>query len=200
MPRLRTDDRIVIVGGTGDGKTTLALKILARLAQQSGDPVIVLNPGAEERLYELFGEARFSIDSRFPPVQHVTPVLKKRKAENGNLFWPQILRGNVLTYIDEVFPIADVKNFSLGLQYLFQAGRRRNCGTVAVSQRPVAIPTFLFEMSDHLFVGDVRGAALNYLEYATNQEWSGAIQKRKQFEFLYWSRHVKSQPEVMPFG
>lgn len=198
MPlNLRTNNRILILGATQDGKTTLALKLVARVAKISGDPVVLLNPGAEQKLYELFGESRYTIDTGWPAQQHVVPVIKRKKTEYGAFFWPQLVRGNVLTYIDEVFMLGDVRQWPLGLQYLYQAGARRNCGTVAVSQRPVGIPTFMFDQSDHIFVGDVRGAALSHVEHATQQSWSQAMQARRQYEFLYWSRHIKAEPEVV---
>lgn len=194
---LASNNRVLIIGATQDGKTTLALKLIARMAQQEKDPVVILNPGAEKRFYDLFGEARWDVDQKFPDVQHVVPVIKRKKTEYGGFFWPQLMRGNVLTYIDEVFMLGDTKQWSLGMQYLYQAGARRNCGTIAVSQRPVGIPTFMFDQSDHIFVGDIRGAALSHVQHATQQDWSRAIQERKQFEFLYWSRHVKAEPQVV---
>ena len=195
----RTDNRITIIGGTGDGKTTLGLKMVAQIASTSGQKTVILNPGAEEKLYDYFGDAKPTINTKWPDVQHVTPFVTTNKRKYSSIFWPIVQRGNVLTYIDEMFLMGTGSQYSLGLQYLYQAGRRRNCGTVAITQRPRTIPVFVIQMSDHLFVGDVYGDDLVHLRKMTGQPWEDAIQQRKQYEFLYWSRHIKAPPQVVKF-
>lgn len=198
---LQTDDRVLILGSTGDGKTTAAMALLAQVGRKSGgDPVVILNPGAEERLYTLFGEPTPAINPKFPLVQHVVPQLTRKKRDYGPFFWPQLSRGNCFTYIDELFLLADSKDYSLGLQYMYQAGRRRNCGLIAVSQRPVHIPTFVFDMSDHILVGDIRRTGLQAIESATQQDWAAAVEARQKYEFLHWSRHTKEPPRGVMFG
>lgn len=194
---LQTDQRILLVGGTGDGKTTLGLKILAHMAKQSRQAVVILNPGAEPKLYEHFGEPRPQIDPSWPAVQHVAPPVVSHPKRHGHVFHAIADRGNVLTYIDELALLGDSSRYSLWLKYLYQMGRRRNCGEIAVTQRPVGIPKFTYQMSDHFFVGDVRGTDLDYIEHATGQRWADAIQQRQAYQFLYWSRHEKIAPRVV---
>ncbi len=194
---LQTDQRIIVIGGTGDGKTTLALKILAHMAKKSRQKTVIFNPGAEPKLYEAFGEARPDIDTSWPDVQHVAPPVTNNMRNYGHLFHQIVAHGNVLTYIDELALMGESSRYSLWLKYLYQMGRRRNCGEVAVTQRPVGIPKFAYQMSEHFFVGDVRGTDLDHIEHSTGQRWVDVIQSRKQYEFLYWNKIEKTPPRVV---
>lgn len=195
--RIQTDHRTTIIGGTGDGKTTLALKLMAQIATHSRQATVIVNPGAEDKLYDTFGEARPDIDPTWPDIQHVAPYPTKKLEQYDKLWQPIVQHGNVLTYLDEIFSLATANSYGLWLQWLYQAGRRRNCGVVGITQRPRTIPVFVINMSDHLFVGDVRGDDLKHLESLTSQPWRDAIQQRGEFEFLYWSKWVKEAPKVV---
>lgn len=197
--RIRTDQRILIIGGTGDGKTTLAMKILANLRKHGKQKLVVLNPGAEPKLYEYFGQPKTHIDESWPDEQHIKTLVTKDRDKFGIYFWPIIKKGNVLLYIDELFTLGTGSQYNLGLQYIYQAGRRRNIGVVAVTQRPQGIPTFTRNQSDHFFVGNVMDRDLKVIEDATSQEWRHLIKERKQYEFLYWSRHEQGPPRIVKF-
>ncbi|MCL6443360.1 MAG: ATP-binding protein [Alicyclobacillus sp.] len=195
--RLRTDQRVTIIGGTGDGKTTLLLKLAARIASNSRQKVVIINPAAEQVYYDQFGEGRPEVDTRWPDVQHVTPVPVRRREEYGKLFRPILERGNVLLLIDELFVLGSGSQYPLELQWIYQAGRRRNIGVIGITQRPQTVPVFVFTMADHFFVGNVMGTDLRRVEDYTSQRWREVMRHRRQYEFLYWSRHEQRPPRVV---
>lgn len=189
--------RVTLIGSTGDGKTTLGLKILRRVVEAKQLPIVILNPWAEESLYELFGEGRPDIDTTFPAVQHVTPPATLDYKNYGRIFGQILLHGNVGVFIDEVAGVGDAHNFSVMLKTMYQGGRRRNVFTVGVTQRPLDIPAFILKMSEHIFIGDVMGQDLKKVEEHTQQRFADAIQSRQQYEFLYWSRLLKEPPKAV---
>lgn len=192
-----TSNRFAIIGGTGDGKTTLAMKVLAHIAKKSRQKVVILNPMMEPVLYEHFGESSPGIDETWPDVQHVAPTATFNKKKYDRIWIPILKRGNVLLYIDELFIVGTGNQYGIGLQSLYQAGRRRNIGIVAVTQRPRTIPPFTLKMADHFFVGNVMGDDLKAIENDTNQRWREIQKQRKLYEFIYWSRHEQREPRVV---
>lgn len=194
--KIRTDNRITIIGSTGDGKTTLALKLM-EMFNGHKQKAVILNPAAEPKYYELFGDSRPDVNLKWPPLQHIAPPVVHNPKDYGSVLWPIVERGNTITLIDELAIIGEANRYSLALKYLYQMGRRRNCGAIAISQRPIDIPVFSYTMADHIFIGDVLGNDLKHIEKLTNQRWQDAIQNRGQYEFLYWSRHEKLPPRVV---
>lgn len=191
--RIKPNARVTIIGSTGDGKTTLALWIMAQMVKFSPKhDQVIINPGAEEKLYKLFGQPSESINTKWPKCQHVVPFVTQNKKDYDEIFWPIVDHGNTITYIDEVFVVADGSSYSLGYQYLYQAGRRRGDGVIAVSQRPVDIPKITLQMADHLFICDVSGDDLTYLEKKiVRQPLTALMNQRKQYEYIWYSRHTK---------
>lgn len=189
--------RVTMVGSTGDGKTTMGLKILGTVARAKGVPTVIINPLAEPKLYDMFGAARPDIDTTWPEIQHVAPHVTLDMRNYGRLFGELVVHGNVAVYIDEVIGIGDAHRFSVWLKFLYQMGRRRNCFTLAVTQRPIDIPPFILKMSDHVFVGDVMGQDLKKVEEHTQQKWADTVQQRGPYEFGYWCRHVKEPPKLV---
>lgn len=183
---LTTADRIIILGSTGDGKTTLSLEILAIVRPKR---LVLINPGAEPKLYEIFGDSRPTLDTSFPSVQHVAPPIYRKKSEYGPLFWPIVLKGNVFSYYDEIAALATANDYSDGMMIGYQMGRRRNCGCVGVSQRTHRIPEFVINQADHIFAGHLQGRDLKKLETETQQPWAELMRTRKDHQFAYWSRH-----------
>lgn len=192
---LGTSQRILIAGSPGDGKTTLALSLLAHISPKR---TVILNPGAEKIYYTLFGEASQTVDTSFPLVQHVAPPLYPDKKDYDKVWWPIIKAGNVYMLNDELSTTATESRFGDGMTYHFQQGRRRNCGQIALTQKLHRIPAFALDLADHIFVGYVQGRDLKRLEGDTQQPWAELMTKRKQYQFSYWSKHSGQRPILLP--
>lgn len=186
-----TSQRVLIASSTRDGKSTLAMRIVATL---NPERLVVINPGAEPGYDKLFGPPRPTLDPRWPDVQHVAPPLVRDKREYDGLFKAILRQENVLTLIDELYMLATENRFADGLAYLYQMGARRNNGVIAITQRVKRIPAFCVNQADHIIVGHVQGADLEALEFETGQDWRSVIAGRKPYEFFHWSRHQPQQP------
>lgn len=127
-------------------------------------------------------------------MQHVAPMVRANKKDYGKIFWPIVEEGKILTYIDEISVVADANQFSPGMQYLYQQGRRRFCSVIALTQRAKRIPTFCFAFSEHIFVGHVSAPDLKRLEEETGVEWAHLIAQRTEHQFAYWNRLEKNEP------
>lgn len=191
---LGTSDRVLVAGSPKDGKTTWALMLIAHI-----DPPrsVILNPGAEKRYYEIFGEARHDIDTSFPHVQHVAPPIYRDKRDYDRIWWPIAEEGNVYLLDDELSVVATENRYGDGLTYLTQQGRRRNCGAIHITQKLHRIPSFAFDLADHIFIGHVQGRDLKRLEEDTQRDWAHLIQNRKQYQFAWWSKNVGGEPRYI---
>lgn len=188
---IKNNQRILVIGAPNDGKTTLSLALLKQLAPKK---LVVLNPGADESLYRVFGESTTHIQKPFPAMQHVAPMVRAKKQDYGEILWPIIQEGKVFTFIDELSVLADANQYSPALQYLYQQGRRRFCSMMALTQRAKNIPIFCFSFSEHIFVGRVEGPDLERLEKGTGKQWAHLIAKRHPHQFAYWSPLEQREP------
>jgi len=184
-----------VTGSPRDGKTTLALAILSTI---NPDSTVIVNPGAEKKYYDLFGEARTTVDTSFPKIQHVAPQIYQDKRDYDQIWWPIVMHGNVYTLNDEVSVTATESRYGPGMSYHVQQGRRRNCGQIALTQRLHRVPLFLIDLTDHLFIGYVQGRDLERLERDTQRSWSGLMQTRQEHQFSYWSKHRGGDPVLLP--
>lgn len=186
-----SNERVLIVAAPNDGKTTLALKLLNIL--DDGQPLVVVNPGADETLYKVFGPARDSIDPNWPAVQHIAPPITD-DPKKYTLWWQIAEHGKCRVYIDELDQVGTAQRYNVGLKYLYQRGRRRFINMIASTQRSVDIPKFAIQFSEHIFAGHVAGGDLERLEQLTKQPWGDMVQKRTQHQFAYWSKNEKQPP------
>lgn len=137
--RLRANDRITIIGKTGTGKTTLAKSIMRGFKNLK---CIVINPKNEPSLRRYFED--------WPNCEHVVPKPGDMDEINERLM-KVFQQGRALLYIDELKMIATHNNFPQALQYIYEQGRARGIGVIAVTQKPRRIPTFVLDNSEHIF-------------------------------------------------
>ena len=185
-----SNQRVLLVASPNDGKTTKALELLDVL--DDGKPMIIVNPGADAKLYKIFGAARHDIDPRWPQVQHIAPPVTDNY-KSYKFWWSIAEHGNCRVYIDELDQVGTASQYNHGLKYLYQRGRRRFIQIIASSQRYQNIPVFTVNFSDHFFVGYVTGDDLKKLEKNTGQKWEHLMQQRSQHQFAYWTRNQANQ-------
>jgi energy-coupling factor transporter ATP-binding protein EcfA2 len=189
--RIKTNHRVLIIGATRDGKSTAAMKVLDIVNPKT---LVVINQGAEPWYYELFGEARFDVDTSFPPVQHLAlPIISDRRKYDKWL-WPIIEHGNVTLFFDELKLMGEATNYGEALMYLYQMGARRGLGSIAINQRILTIPKFCFNQADHIIIAHQQGPDLKALEQETQHSWTQLIKNRKPYQFIHWSRLTADQP------
>lgn len=154
MPRIKlaSNERALIAGKTGSGKTYLARYItrpIKRLVVLDGKGTLGdwgLEPWGMPAIRALIrGEPMRA--RAIPPIG--TDFLE---------YWDEVIytaykAGNVLIYIDEMYSVAPPNQKpSDALWALYTRGRELGVGVWASTQRPVWIPLFALSEAEHFFV------------------------------------------------
>lgn len=165
MPSIHSDDRVLIVGKTGSGKTVFTKKVLwnlytcsvyhdPKLEEKSNkamilpfDPQCYPAHGTDELIHLLSSGAKKII--YFPPIG---------LDEAGDMDdFNELCRicyyhGNICVFIDEVSFVSTSHRIPKWYKEILQRGRSRNVGAVSLTQRPKEIPNATISESDHQFV------------------------------------------------
>jgi DNA helicase HerA-like ATPase len=151
--KIHSNDRVLLAGKTGSGKTWLAEHLLNRV-----DRLVVIDPKdrlthwrldvPSERDWRDFdrGEAgRFRL---------VSPIQDNTQAWYEDQFARLYTVGNLIVYIDEAYGVLDKPGARPGkwLSAMYTRGRELGIGTWAATQRPSWIPGFLMSEADILIV------------------------------------------------
>ena len=149
--QIKTNERILIVGKTGSGKTYLA-KYLTRQANR----LIVLDAKAtlsEWNLDPWDSVARGKLLNHEPVRIRVLPPYDGDITEH----WESVLSdcykaGNVVVYIDELYSICPPNQKPMNVLWsMYTRGRELGIGVWSSSQRPAWIPLFALSEAEHFF-------------------------------------------------
>lgn len=149
---LQTNERIIIVGKTGTGKTTLARYITTATRRL----MVIDSKGSLGKwdLEPFDDESLERLRSGKEPVR--ARVLKP--PESGREFYAEVFKeiydaGNVVVYIDELFAV--VPPGSRAPEYMtacYTRGREFGVGVWASTQRPSSIPLIAISEAEHFFM------------------------------------------------
>lgn len=154
MPRIKlaSNERVLIAGKTGSGKTFLAHYItrsIKRLVILDGKGTLGnwgLEPWSGRAVRALL---------RGEPMRTraIPPIGVDMLAYWDEVIYTAYRAGNVLVYIDEMYSVAPPNQKpSDALWALYTRGRELGVGVWASTQRPVWIPLFALSEAEHFFL------------------------------------------------
>ncbi len=151
MP-IRANDRVLIVGSTGSGKTVLALALFSAMRPRR----LLIDPKGEHHLPGVRRCSRVSRLDLEARAAHFVPA-RGDDAEWEELF-ERVWAGRRLPrviHIDEAFGPTRAGKAPAGLRLMIQQGRALRQGIIACTQRPVNIESTLRTEADHVICFDI---------------------------------------------
>jgi len=155
--KIRADERVIFVGRTGSGKTTLADKLIRNLGYRT----VVLDP---KHRWEYPGYRL--VDRYDPNPSLVRQVFRPRDDEVENWrdaekYLEDVWNYGIPTvvYIDELTRLSTPRRTIPILADFVRLGRQARMGTWYASQRPKDVPSLFLSEAEHWFVFDLRYVA-----------------------------------------
>ncbi len=142
------DDRTLIIGRTGSGKTQFGLWLLAQV-HDTEDRTIIIDYKREHNIAQIPYAQYMSVDAQLPrePGVYIVQPFPTQDAEVSDLLMRIWDEENIRLYIDEGVMLA--RNDALDT--ILIQGRSKNIPVIMLTQRPVGISRFAFSESQ-LFV------------------------------------------------
>lgn len=149
LPTIKSNERVMLVGRTGSGKTFLAERLTAPLRrlvivdpggvlEKRFQPHIAWEKGIKELEEGLAARIYLSLDNPYEYESYFAHIYERVP--------------NVTVYIDELYGVALPTRPSQGLWALYTRGRGRGIGVWASTQRPRFVPRFTLSESEWFFV------------------------------------------------
>jgi ABC-type oligopeptide transport system ATPase subunit len=179
---LRPNNRGLIVGKTGSGKTTLAKYLLYGFRR-----VLVLdNKGLIK--WEGFKIARSrqefrDFSARFAHVVFVPPEYGNVD-DNEYFFDLCYLTGHCVVYVDEVYACSNRDEIPSSYKAIITRGRERGIACLSSTQRPKLIPQILFSESEQFYVFELR-LAVDRQKVASTIDIREEDIPKKRYDFWY---------------
>lgn len=195
---IRSNDRIAIFGGTGQGKSKVAMWIFNSMKAQKK---VILNSKPDKDLIKRWPNWQRNIEGPIPPG--ITHIARFFKYPDGITGWDDILshwtEGNILWYFDELPNHANAQKWSGHLQQIYQTGRTFGVGSITCAQRPVAVPNFTISEAQHVFIAYTQlKSDREKLEGATGVKWD-ILRHIPPYHFGYYSQRLgMTEPVILP--
>lgn len=197
--RIRSDDRVALVGRTGSGKTYAARRLC-----NNAKRLMVLDPkqridATEWRCIPWDREARRLLQNREPVRTLIRAPLTMKPWE----FWEDIYRlamsyGNVLVYTDEVYLVLPPGGVaSPAMRACWTAGREIGVGSYAAMQRPSRVPLEVISEAEHIFMFRLT-LADDRKRMVDNGLGDAAMQMIKDRHGLFYMHYLMDNPIYFP--
>ena len=180
---LKNDQRVVIVGATGSGKTLLAKHFL-----QSLNRILVIDP---KHTFHLDG---FQVRRNLPAFgSQWRMIYRPKRDDDGNM--SDLLRKlfklkNVTIYCDELATLSEMyKETTETLGDIARTGRERHVSVWTALQRPRWVPRVFFTEAESMFIFNLRSSEdRDYMAKFTDPIVNEPIEK-----FSFWYYHPDNE-------
>jgi len=194
--KLGRNDRGVLIGATGCGKTTLARFLIEDVNKPYS---VVYDPKISESIgkwphtfYYDFGQLQEAEERR---LIYRPPVEEEQDAYAQNRFFQWVYwREHTRLYVDEAYALLGGSNPSFYLQACLSRGRERGISTLIATQRPSRIPLITLSEAEHFYI-----FRLNLPQDQRRiEEITGITVEEQlsleQFQFFYWNAITGRHP------
>lgn len=152
----KQDQRAIIIGTTGCGKTTLARYLLSWLPY-----VVVYDTKGCIRWDNFYTVRSFqelqSVQTEYTHLHYIPTLEESRDTQAIDAFFQWVyLRGNCVLYVDELSYVCDSTTPPFWLSSILMRGRELGIGFIGSTQRPKRIPLVLFSEADNWFCFKLR--------------------------------------------
>ena len=150
---IRTDDRTVILGKTGSGKTVLEMHLLDQIERNTQLPILIHDIKSDLVLPKyIIARNPNELDIALDKYRLIHYIPTDLEVDDFNEVCHLVyLKGNVLFVIDEVSYYTTALGIEKWHRELIVRGRTRGIGIIHLSQRPRFIYNAIISETNHLF-------------------------------------------------
>lgn len=149
MPR--PDQRVLVLGSTGSGKTQMGAWLLSR-APFDEMPYVIIDYKRDDLLGSIEGKKDLQLDQmpQKPGIYHLKPNPKSDDERVDDWLRAAWAKRNIGIYIDEALMLPT--NRKGAYQSILTQGRSLRIPTISLSQRPVELNRFAFSEANHVIL------------------------------------------------
>lgn len=145
------NDRVIFVGGTGSGKTTLAKYVISQ--SKKWKAVYDAKGYIDWRGFVRYHTVDTIAEAKEPRIIYNPTIEEETDYEAQDAFFKQVYtQKNRLLYVDEAYALLGETRPSPYLRACLTRGRERGISTYISTQRPAGIPVVLMSEAEHFFV------------------------------------------------
>jgi hypothetical protein len=152
-PHIAPNDRVIILGRSGTGKTVLAQKLLLLVRNAIIVDTKMNDPGWDAVGEEVLARKIYKTGAGRWWWKPSDEFLADEDNAEQFFAWCYRRNGRRVVYLDELLDVAPRANsFPVSLKLLATRGRSAGVGLWSTTQRPVDVPKFALTEANHYFV------------------------------------------------
>jgi len=142
-----TDQRTVIIGSTGSGKSVLGAHVLSKMPYHKM-PFVIIDYKNERLLNSIHYAKQIGLNEtpKRPGVYIMKAIPKSDDEQVENFLWRVLARERVGLFFDEGYMVPNIAS----LNAIYTQGRSKHIPVITLTQRPVWLTRFSFSEANHI--------------------------------------------------